>query len=233
MKDSQKSRLQKAIAESGYCSRRRAEELIQEGIVTVNGEVAIIGQSVTDEDEILVDGKPLKSQAPKIYIALNKPPGYTCTNRRFEGEKNIFDLVDVDERLFVVGRLDKDSRGLVILTNDGDYALKVTHPRYHHEKVYEVTVKNEKDLDSKGVISVLKKGITSDGEFLVAKKATYLGENSYKITLAEGKKRQLRRMFGYMDLWVTDLIRTQIGNVKLGDLEEGEWQEIKNPLARG
>ncbi|MDF1497208.1 MAG: pseudouridine synthase [Patescibacteria group bacterium] len=256
-------RLHKKIAESGFCSRRAAEKLIGEGLVTVNGKVAEIGQIVSDDDEIVIDGKPLNSKAEKIYIALNKPAGYTCTNRRFKGEKNIFDLVDIDERLFVVGRLDKDSRGLVILTNDGDYALKATHPRYHHEKVYEVTVKpnspnfnrspnkspatkispsaklsfafakegakdNEK-LWADDILSCLKKGITSDGEFLVAKKALYLGENTFKITLAEGKKRQLRRMFGYMDLWVTDLLRTQIGKVKLEDLEEGEWQEIKNP----
>jgi pseudouridine synthase len=229
MKDSQKSRLQKAIAESGYCSRRRAEELIQEGIVTVNDEVANIGQTVTDDDEILIDGKPLKSQSQKIYIALNKPEGYTCTNRRFKGERNIFDLVDINERLFIVGRLDKNSRGLVILTNDGEYAQKLTHPRYHHEKVYEVAITNDKELDPKDIASCLKKGITSDGEFLVAKKATYLGDDIYKVTLTEGKKRQLRRMFGYLDLRVNDLIRTQIGSTKLGDLEEGEWQEIKNP----
>jgi len=150
-------RLQKAIAESGYCSRRAAEDHIREGIVTVNDKVASIGQTVTEDDEILIDGKPLKSQSKKIYIALNKPEGYTCTNRFFKGEKNIFDLVDVNERLFVVGRLDKNSRGLVILTNDGEYTQKMSHPRYHHEKVYEVTIQNKKDLDPKDIISVLKK----------------------------------------------------------------------------
>ena len=254
MKDIQKSRLQKVIAESGYCSRRAAEKLISEGSVTVNGAVAEIGQNVTEDDQILIDGKPINNQTEKIYLALNKPAGYTCTSRRFKDEKNIFDRVNSDERLFMVGRLDKDSRGLVILTNDGDYALKVTHPRYHHEKVYEVTVKpnssdsyrdpknsptispfsegnstDNEEVWAKDIISCLKKGIMSDGEFLVAKKASYLGENTFKVTLAEGKKRQLRRMFGSLDLRVTDLIRTQIGNVKLEDLGEGEWREIKNP----
>ena len=240
-------RLHKFIAESGYCSRRRAEELIREGVVTVNNKVATIGQSVTDGDRVLIDGEPIGRQALKIYIALNKPKGYTCTNRRFKDEKNIFDLVDIDERLFIVGRLDKDSRGLVILTNDGEYTQKITHPRFHHEKVYEVTVdmpkasnpdittpakrgkSNVEESWARDILLCLKKGIMQEGEFLVAKKASYLGNNKFKVTLTEGKKRQLRRMFGFLNLRVKDLVRVQIGNIKLDDLKEGRWQEIKNP----
>ncbi len=240
-------RLQKFIAESGYCSRRRAEELIREGVVTVNNKVATIGQSVADGDRVLIDGEPIGRQARKIYIALNKPKGYTCTNRRFKDEKNIFDLVDIDERLFIVGRLDKDSRGLVILTNDGEYTQKITHPRFHHEKVYEVTVdmpkasnpditapakrgkSNVEESWARDILLCLKKGIMQEGEFLVAKKASYLGNNKFKVTLTEGKKRQLRRMFGFLNLRVKDLVRVQIGNIKLDDLKEGHWQEIKNP----
>jgi pseudouridine synthase len=240
-------RLQKFIAESGYCSRRRAEELIREGIVTVNGKIAVIGQSVAVGDKVLIDGKPLAGNDRKIYIALNKPKGYTCTNRLFKNEKNIFDLVDIDERLFIVGRLDKDSRGLVVLTNDGEYTQKITHPRYHHEKVYEVTVipskSSEQDFSygsrksnshiedtwARDILLCLKKGILQDGEFLVAKKASYLGDNKFRVTLTEGKKRQLRRMFGFLNLRVKDLVRTQIGNIKLDNLQEGHWQEIKNP----
>lgn len=223
-----RARLQKVIAESGYCSRRKAEELIAAGKVKVNNKVAEPGQPVASGDQITIDSKPLKRQLKKIYIALNKPKGYTCTSRRFKGEKNIFDLVNVDERLFIVGRLDKNSHGLVILTNDGDYAQKMTHPRYHHEKVYEVTVKTplrkgkvEEDY-YKDVSSCLTKGIMDDGDFLIAKKVIYLGNNKFRITLTEGKKRQLRRMFASLGLKVTDLIRTRIGKVKLGDLKEGE-----------
>ena len=240
-------RLQKFIAESGYCSRRRAEELIREEVVTVNGKVAIIGQSVADGDSVLIDGEPLGHKARKIYIALNKPKGYTCTNRRFKDEKNIFDLVDIDERLFLVGRLDKDSRGLIVLTNDGEYTQKITHPRFHHEKVYEVTVdmpkasnpdittpakrgkSNTEESWARDILLCLKKGIMQEGEFLVAKKASYLGNNKFKVTLTEGKKRQLRRMFGFLNLRVKELVRTQIGNIKLDNLKEGHWQEIKNP----
>ncbi len=224
-----KARLQKAIAESGYCSRRRAEELIREGVVMVNHKLAALGQSVTSNDQITIDGKPLKHQSEKIYIALNKPKGHTCTARRFKGEKNIFELVDVDERLFVVGRLDKNSRGLIILTNDGDFAQKMTHPRYHHEKVYEVRVENKKSLDEKDIISCLTKGIMDSGDFLVAKKASYLGNDIFRVTLTEGKKRQLRRMFASLGLRVADLVRIQIGKIKLDKLKEGEWLEIKKP----
>lgn len=230
MNKTQKSRLQKVIAESGCCSRRRAEELIREGLVRVNNKVAELGQSVASNDQITIHGKPLKHQPKKIYVALNKPKGYTCTGRRFKGEKNIFELIDIDERLFTVGRLDKNSRGLVILTNDGGYAQKMTHPRYHHEKVYEVSVrpplaKGEAKGDYyQDIISCLTKGIMDDGDFLIAKKATYLGNNKFRITLTEGKKRQLRRMFASLGLKVTDLIRTGIGKVKLGDLKEGEFR---------
>jgi len=219
-------RLQKKIAESGCCSRRTAEELIVAGFVAVNGIKAVIGQNVEARDEITISGKPLKAQTQKIYIALNKPKGYTCTNRRFAGEKNIFDLIKLKARLFVVGRLDKDSRGLVILTNDGEYAQKTTHPRYHHEKVYEVAVEDVKPSDVRVIISCLTKGVRHEREFLVAKKATYLGNNKFRLILTQGKKRQIRRMFTVLGYSVSDLLRTQIGNVKLGDLKEGEWKEI-------
>ncbi|MFZ6015847.1 MAG: pseudouridine synthase [Patescibacteria group bacterium] len=234
-----RARLQKVIAEAGFCSRRKAEDLIRAGEVQVNGRKAVIGQSVTPGDQITINGKPLQGRQTKIYLALNKPVGYTCTSRRFKGEKNIFDLVNVDERLFVVGRLDKNSRGLVILTNDGDYAQKMSHPRFHHEKIYEVTVEPPLSRgESKGgsgrsreaaeIITCLTKGITDEGDFLIAKKAQYLGNDKFRITLTEGKKRQLRRMFGALDLRVTDLVRTQIGNIRLGDLPEGRYQQIKN-----
>lgn len=220
-------RIQKAIADSGYCSRRKAEELIHIGAVTINGELAEIGQSVQQQDEIKIHGEKLKSQGKKIYIALNKPVGYTCTNRFFKGEKNIFDLVDIGERLFVVGRLDKNSRGLVILTNDGDYAQKTTHPRYEHEKVYVVTVQDKKGFDYKGVTKSITNGITDDEDFLIAKKVTYLGDGKFRVSLTQGKKRQLRRMFAALGLRVVDLERIQINDIKLGDIKEGDWQTIK------
>ena len=220
-------RIQKTIAESGYCSRRKAEDLIRDGAVTVNEKIATIGQSVSKDDVIKIFGEKIAGQGNKIYIALNKPVGYTCTNRYFKGEKNIFDLIDINERLFVVGRLDKNSRGLVILTNDGDYAQKTTHPRYEHEKVYLVTVQDKKGLDYKKITQSITNGMMDDEDFLVAKKAAYLGDGKFRINLTQGKKRQLRRMFAVLGLRVTDLERTQIDNIKLGDLKEGEWKTIK------
>ena len=134
--------LQKFIAQSGYCSRRQAEELIRLKKVLVNDELAELGMKVDQDSEVKVRGKKIAINKEKIYIALNKPKGYTCTNRQFEGERNVFNLVDVAEKLFTVGRLDKDSRGLILLTNDGDLALKMTHPRFEHEKEYMVKIFN-------------------------------------------------------------------------------------------
>src|SRR6056297_2781176 len=131
--------LQKFLAETGHCSRRQAEELIKRGRVQVNGETAEPGQRVSEGDDVRVDEEVLVGPKEKIYIKLNKPAGYTCTNRKFSGEKNVFDLVPSKEKLFVVGRLDKDSRGLVLLTNDGDWANQLSHPSFGCEKEYEVS----------------------------------------------------------------------------------------------
>lgn len=219
--------LQKYIAQSGYCSRRKAESFIVNGKVKVNGEIAKLGARVEEGDEVKICGKKLELENKKIYIILNKPVGYTCTNRRFEGEKNLFDLVKVKKRLFVVGRLDKNSRGLVLLTNDGDLTERMTHPRYEHEKEYEVKLKVEsKKLKVDGVISKLKKGVNiGDGDGIVkVKNVECLGDGQFKIILTEGKKRQIRRMFKVVGYEVEDLFRVRIGNIKIGGLKEGEWK---------
>jgi len=132
--------LQKIIAASGIASRRGAEALIREGLVKLNGYTAKLGERADENDEIVVDGKRIQRSTRKVYIKLNKPMGYTCTNRYFKGEKNIYSLVDMPERLFAIGRLDKDSRGLVILTNDGEMTAKLTHAKFGSEKKYLVRV---------------------------------------------------------------------------------------------
>ncbi len=222
--------LQKFIVDSGHCSRRQATELIRSGRVKVNGKVAELGQKVLLNDKVQVGEKILKIEIEKIYIILNKPVVYTCTNRKFKGEKNIFDLVENKNRLFAVGRLDKDSHGLVLVTNDGDITELITHPRYEHEKEYvvQLRIKNE-ELKIKEIASDLLKGIDiSEGDGMVkAKEIEYLGQGKFKIILTSGKKRQIRRMFKALDLEVVDLVRVRIGSIELGELKTGEWRHLK------
>ncbi len=224
--------LQKFIAESGHCSRRNAEELIRQGRVFVNGERAELGMKVDETDEVKVNKTRVASAAKKVYIILNKPKGYTCTNRQFEGEKNVFDLIGIDERLFVVGRLDKDSRGLVLLTNDGDWAQKLAHPKYEHEKEYIVEIFNFQFsiFKTEKIIKEFTKGINiGDGDGIVkVKEVKYLGKSKFKVVLTEGKKRQIRRMFKAVGCEIKDLVRVRIGKIELGSLQEGKFKRINN-----
>lgn len=220
--------LQKIIAQSGYSSRRQAEKLIREGAVKVNGRVATVGQEAEPEgDVITVKGKVIGTEAEKIYIKLNKPGGYVSTNRRFPGEKNIFELVKLPTRLFAVGRLDKGSRGLVLLTNDGGLAQRLAHPRFGHEKVYEAKVSGKVEkpqMIAKKLVAGVDIGL-GDG-IAKAKRADYLQKGIFVITLDEGKKRQLRRMFKALELEVVDLRRISLASLKLGSLPEGKWAQL-------
>lgn len=224
--------LQKFIVDSGYCSRRQATDIIKTGRIKINGEIAELGAKVFPDDDIRIGENKIKCQANKTYIILNKPKGYVCTKREFKGEKNIFELVRVPERLFAVGRLDKDSRGLVLLTNDGALTEKLTHPRYEHEKEYYVQISNSKFKISNefinDIILKLKKGIKIEGGLAKIKKGKYLGNRKFKIVLTQGIKRQIRLMFKTFGLDVVDLERTRINNIKLEDLKEGEWRKLKN-----
>ena len=220
--------LQKAIANSGYSSRRKADELIRNGHVKVNGQLALIGDQADPMiDKITVKGSLIQGEEKKVYVILNKPLGYTCTNRKFKDEKNIFDLVDLPERLFAVGRLDKDSHGLILLTNDGDLTLKLSHPRFAHDKEYEVKIRDEvvnPDLVIKKLLSGVEIG---DGDGIVkAVRAKYLQNDLFVITLNEGKKRQIRRMFEALGTRVVDLKRTRISSLTLGNLPEGKWDYL-------
>lgn len=227
--------LQKAIAMSGLCSRRQAEELIRNGRVKINGAMALLGeQADPSKDKITVNNRLVPEIEKKVYIILNKPVGYTCTNRHFHNEKNIFELVDSAERLFAVGRLDKDSRGLVLLTNDGDLTQKLSHPKFESEKNYEVKIRDEV-VNPEMVIKKLLSGVDiGEGDGIVrAKRAKYLQNELFVITLNEGKKRQIRRMFDVLGTRVADLKRVSLSGLTLGDLPEGRWdylseEEINN-----
>ncbi|PKM87752.1 pseudouridylate synthase [Candidatus Falkowbacteria bacterium HGW-Falkowbacteria-2] len=220
--------LTKFLAQAGVASRRGAEELIRNGKVTVNGSRAELGAMVEGIEDIRVRGKQVDNKAAgsKIVIMFNKPIGYTCTNRRFAGEDNIFDLLPDDmQNLIIVGRLDKESRGLLLLTNDGDLANQIAHPRYGHDKKYLVRFAGEDrmELTERALYARVKDGIKSDeGEILTAK-SIRREEDRWAVTLGEGKKRHIRRMFAGMGLKVIDLQRVAIGGLELGTLPQGKF----------
>ena len=221
--------LQKYIADSGFCSRRKAEELIRQKKVKINGQIAYLGARANENDTVLVNNKKIQATAEKTYIMLNKPAGYTCTNKSFVGEKNIFQLVKTKERLFIVGRLDKDSHGLVLLTNDGQLAQELTHPKFKHEKEYIVTINGLKDRKSEDIIRRFRSGINLGDDLRVkVRNIHYQNHNKFKIILTEGKKRQIREMFQVLGLHVNDLQRIRIDKIKMGSLKEGEWKNLKS-----
>jgi len=237
--------LQKFIAQSSCCSRRKAEEMIKNSKVQVNGRPAELGMKVDEKDDVRIYGKKILLSNDKIYIMLNKPAGYTCTNRKFPGEKNVFELLSTTnvktnigttpglslriKKLIIVGRLDKNSRGLVLLTNDGGLAQKLTHPKFEHEKEY-IVVTGHCPATTDMIIKKLNNGIDiGEGDGIVkTKNINYLGNNKFKIILTQGKKRQIRRMFKALGCEVTGILKTRIGNLKLNDLPAGRWRFLNN-----
>ncbi len=225
-----KIRIQKIIAEAGYASRREAEKLIEEGRVTVNGKIAKLGDKADPEvDHIKIDGKLLKkTKKDYVYIILNKPKKVMCTTSDPEGRETIMDLIKgLKKRAWPVGRLDYHSEGLVLITNDGELSLRLTHPKYKVEKVYEVKVK---DLPDEKKIEKLRKGIwLEDGKTLPCE-ITFIKktkENSwFRVVLREGKKRQIRRMFHAIGHDVMKLKRVAIGPIKLGKLPSGAYRSL-------
>ena len=196
--------------------------------MAVNGKKAELGMRAEDGDLIEVRKRRLDLAKEQMYIKLNKPVGFTSTSKDFKGEKNIFDLVRIKEKLIIAGRLDKNSRGLILLTNDGELVQKITHPSFEHEKEYIITITEPEIFDNElpRILSSFKKGIDigEDDGVVRVKDIRYLGANKFAIVLTQGKKRQLRRMFYEMGYQVSDLLRVRIGNLKLNDLPEGRWQ---------
>jgi pseudouridine synthase len=229
--------LQKFISQSGYCSRRKAEELIRNGKVFVNNKKAELGMKASEKDEVKINNKIIGLPEKKLYIKLNKPIGYTCTNRKFFKEDNVFELLNIKERLHIVGRLDKKSCGLLLLTNDGGLTEKLTHPRYEHEKEYELEVENEDKNSRIGSAEIRRKFLQGvdigEGDGVVkAKEIKQISDNKFRIILTEGKKRQIRRMFKALDFKVLFLKRIRIGNLKLGDLSSGRWEYLNEEEIR-
>ena len=235
MKDN-KIRLQKHLSECGIASRRKAEELIEEGKVKVNGHVAFLGQKVDPKrDKITVRGKTVVSgNNVKTYIMLHKPRGFVTTLSDDKGRKCVTDLVkDAGTRLFPVGRLDMNSEGLLLMTNDGEFANKLTHPSSHVNKTYRVTVAGEVD-DEK--LITLREGIMLDGKktlpcdcFVAERK---VDRTVLIFIISEGRNRQIRRMCEVVQLEVLRLKRTEIAGVKLGMLPQGKWRPLNEKEMR-
>jgi 23S rRNA pseudouridine2604 synthase len=218
-------RLNKFLSESGACSRREADELIAEGRVTVNGQPAVLGTQVNDGDEVKLDGERVgqaRKKVKPVYIALNKPVGITCTTERHV-DGNIVDFVNHTERVFPIGRLDKDSEGLILLTNDGDIVNEVLRAEHNHEKEYVVAVDRPITPD---FVEKMSAGVRLSDATTKPCKVRPLGPKLFNITLTHGLNRQIRRMceaFGYT---VEALQRVRIMHIKLGQLPLGRWRNL-------
>lgn len=217
-------RLHKFLAHAGVASRRKAEVLIKRGKVTVNDlPVGSEGTMVNPERDIVkVAGKKVSLTSNYTYIALHKPAGYISSTSSIDG-KTVLKLIKSKTRLYPVGRLDKYSSGLLILTNDGDFANKLTHPRYESEKEYFITLDQELKPED---IKKLEKGMMVAGKKVRGIKVLSSQNKSARVILKEGVNRQIRRMFGKLGYTVTRLKRVRIGKLELGELKEGQWRKI-------
>ncbi len=218
-------RINKYIASCGVCSRRSAEEIILAGRVKINGQVVTeLGAKVNNGDIVEVDDKKISLEQEKVYIMLNKPRGYVTTSKEQFGRPSVLDLLDVKQRVFAVGRLDMDSEGLLLLTNDGDFANKIIHPTKHIAKTYKVILKKE---ISNGDIERLKQGVDIGGYITRPAIVEKINDKNIIITIYEGKNRQVRKMCEAVDNKVVNLKRISIGNLKLDNLETGKYISLQ------
>jgi len=217
-------RLQKYLSTAGVCSRRQGEEYIQDGRVAVNGVVVTqLGTKVDPEtDRVKVDGKSIELTQAPVYIALNKPKEYV-TSCSHPGEKIVMDLIEIPERIYPVGRLDKDSTGLLLLTNDGSLHHRLSHPSFDHEKEYDVTV--SKAIPD-GALQRIATGLPLMGSKTRPAEIERISSKRFRIILKEGKNRQIRRMVRKVGNQVTRLKRIRVSNIKLGRLAEGTWRHL-------
>lgn len=217
-------RLNKYISEAGICSRRKADELIDNKRVKINGMPAEKGISInTETDKVEVDGKIIKLEDKKVYILLNKPEGYVTTASEQFNRPCVIDLIKEDVRVYPVGRLDMYTTGLLLLTNDGEFANNITHPKHHIYKTYEVIA--EKNISNEDIIK-LEKGIDIGGYITKEAKVKRIASNKINITIGEGKNRQVRKMIEGVQNKVVKLHRAKIGSLTLGNLKKGQYKYL-------
>lgn len=212
--------INKYISDSGMCSRREADRLIEQGRVRINDKRAILGQRVTEMDEVVVDSQRIKPKTNRVYMAFHKPVGVTTTTDS-KDPTNIVQFIDYHERLFPIGRLDKESEGLIFLTNDGNIVNKILRSGNAHEKEY--IVKVHKSIQS-DFIAKMSTGVPILGTRTLPCPVLHLGKSSFRITLIQGMNRQIRRMCEVLGYKVTELKRVRIMNIQLGDLKVGRWR---------
>jgi len=223
MKKNTLTRINKYLSEVGYCSRRAADKLINEGRVTINGVVPEMGTKISSADEVRVDGELIsEAKAKPVYLAFNKPVGIVCTTDTGVEKDNIIDYINYPKRIFPIGRLDKPSEGLIFLTNDGDIVNKILRARNNHEKEYLVTV--NKPITN-NFIQKMRNGVPVLDTITRKCKVEQISKNKFKIILTQGLNRQIRRMCEFLDYRVVKLKRTRIMNVEL-DTPVGKWRNL-------
>ena len=223
MQDEKQTRINKFLSEVGYCSRRAADKLIDQGRVTINGQVPEMGTKIIPGDEVRVDGELISEPKEKpVYLAFNKPIGIVCTTDTKVEKDNIIDFINYPKRIFPIGRLDKPSEGLIFLTNDGDIVNKILRARNHHEKEYLVTV--NKPITTK-FLERMANGVPILDTVTRKCEITVISKYQFRIILTQGLNRQIRRMCEYLDYRVKKLKRIRIMNVKL-DMPLGKWRDL-------
>lgn len=215
-------RINKYLSSIGYCSRREADRLIEQGKITIDGHIALVGEQVTKDQLIAINGIPVGDKPREIVIAFNKPKGIVCTSSKKE-KNNIIDYLHFPTRIYPVGRLDKDSTGLILLTNDGDLTDRILRGKNNHEKEYLVTV--QKPLRPE-IIHAMEQGIPILDTITRPCHIIQIDSHTFRIILTQGLNRQIRRMCEYFGYKVLTLKRVRVMNIHLGELQEGTWREI-------
>lgn len=219
----EKIRINKYLSEAGICSRREADRMIEEGRITVNGKKAESGQKVSLEDEVCADNIPVHKNEKKVLLLFNKPRGIVCSTKQQFDETTVTDYLDYPLRVYPVGRLDKESQGLLLLTNEGDLVNKIMRAGNYHEKEYFVTVNKPVDRE---FVRRMSKGVPVLDTVTRPCRVVQTGECSFRIILTQGLNRQIRRMCEYFGYRVVKLVRVRIMNIKLGDLPVGKYRDL-------